>query len=49
MLVRTLLMPLLFVVVVIGALGGAGSAPGSLVRTSIVRNATRKLHAAGIR
>jgi hypothetical protein len=49
MLVRTLLLPLLLIAVVVGALGGAGSAPGSLVRTSIDRNATRQLHAAGIR
>ncbi len=50
MLVRTLLMPLLFVVVVVGALGGGGGSPsGSLARTSIDPAATRQLHAAGIR
>ncbi|TMR14374.1 hypothetical protein ETD86_28885 [Nonomuraea turkmeniaca] len=50
MLVRTLFMPLLFIVVIVGALGGAGGAPGgSLARTSIDPAATRRLHAAGIR
>lgn len=50
MLVRTLFMPLLFIVVVGGTLGGGGPAPGgSLARTSIDPAATRQLHAAGIR
>ncbi|MGW0803277.1 hypothetical protein [Nonomuraea sp. NPDC002799] len=50
MLVRTLFMPLLFIVVIAGALGGAGGAPaGSQARTSIDPAATRRLHDAGIR
>ncbi|MEH1017947.1 hypothetical protein V6U90_33440, partial [Micromonospora sp. CPCC 206060] len=46
---RTLLMPLLFVVLVMGAFNAGGSPSGSLARTSIEVAATRKLHAAGIR
>ncbi|ONI87653.1 hypothetical protein ALI22I_20745 [Saccharothrix sp. ALI-22-I] len=50
MLVRTLLLPLLLIAVVVGALGGVGSSPsGSPARTSIDVDATRRLHAAGIR
>ncbi|MGW0435134.1 hypothetical protein ACWDV4_21670 [Micromonospora sp. NPDC003197] len=51
MLIRTVLMPGLFLVLMFGALEGGGfvSPGGSLVRTSIDRAATRQLHAAGIR
>ncbi|MFB6397384.1 RDD family protein [Polymorphospora lycopeni] len=49
MLVRTLLMPLLLIAVIVGALSGGGSPPGSLARTSIDPDAIRQLHAAGIR
>ncbi|MBQ1046585.1 MULTISPECIES: RDD family protein [unclassified Micromonospora] len=50
MLVRTLLMPVLVVVLVVTAFStGSSDAPGSLVRTSIDRDATRRLHDAGIR
>ncbi|GAB3432046.1 RDD family protein [Actinophytocola sediminis] len=49
MLVRTLLMPVLFFIVIAGALTGGGSAPGgSLVRVGVDATATRQLRAAGI-
>nr|WP_030504777.1 RDD family protein [Micromonospora purpureochromogenes] len=50
MLVRTLLMPVLVVVLLVTAFStGSSDAPGSLVRTSIDPGATRRLHEAGIR
>ncbi|MEU7715314.1 hypothetical protein AB0B03_25635 [Micromonospora chalcea] len=50
MLVRTLLMPVLVVVLVVTAFStGSSDAPGSLVRTTIDPDATRRLHDAGIR
>lgn len=49
MLVRTLLMPLLVVVLLVDALGDGSGAGGSLVRTSIDFGATKRLHAAGFR
>jgi hypothetical protein len=50
MLVRTTLMPLLFVVVIVGALAGGGSPPGggSIARVSVDPRAIRQLRAAGI-
>jgi hypothetical protein len=48
MLVRVL-MPLLFIGVIVGALGGAGGPPGgSMVRVSVDARATRQLRDAGI-
>lgn len=50
LLVRTLLMPVLVVVLVVTAFStGSSDAPGSLVRTTIDPDATLRLHDAGIR
>ncbi|MDG4753489.1 MULTISPECIES: RDD family protein [Micromonospora] len=50
MLVRTLFMPLLFVVLMVSAFStGSSGTPGSLVRISIDPDATRRFNAAGIR
>ncbi|MFC0100920.1 hypothetical protein ACFFKH_25810 [Micromonospora marina] len=50
MLVRTLFMPVLFVVLMVSAFStGSSGTPGSLVRTGIDPDATRRLNAAGIR
>jgi hypothetical protein len=49
MLVRTILVPLLLIVVIVGALAGGGTAPGgSTVRVSVDPRAIRQLRAAGI-
>jgi hypothetical protein len=49
MLVRTLLFPLLFIIVIVGALAGGGVGPGGAeVRVSVDVKATRQLRDAGI-
>jgi RDD family len=49
MVVRTVLMPLLLLVIIVGALAGGGLAPGgSEKRVSLDRRATHRLRAAGL-